>query len=160
MNTRETIEQWTQETHKDLIANYKRLGLKASGKWESDLESKIEEKPGRYIISFLGSKHSQFMVNGRLRNASQTPESIRAFVGWAGSTFLAQWVKDKGLNISPFAVAYKIARQGIKVPNRFNSGTLLSDIINDQRISDLLGDIMGVMVNEIRTDIKQIVHGS
>jgi hypothetical protein len=158
MSIRDTIEKWVNKTRMDLIANYRRLGLRASGRWERDLESKVKERSTGWRITFLGSKYSQYMISGRRKNIRQDDASIRAFVGWAGSTFLAQWVKQKGLRISPFAVAYKIAREGIKVPNRFNQGTLLPDVFTDERISDLLGEIMGVMVNEIRTDIKTLQY--
>lgn len=157
MTTRETIEQWTSETAMDLISNYTKLGLKASGRWGRDLETKIEESGTKYKITFLGSHYTQQLVSGRQPNKNQSPNSIKAWVGWAGSTFLADWVRDKGLNISPFAVANKIARKGITVPNKFNTGTILSDVFTDSRIDNLLRRLNLMVVDDIRTDIKKVL---
>lgn len=153
MSTKQTIQSWADETKKSLIANYLKLGLKASGKWEKELESNVEEKGTEYRITLLGSSYSQQIVSGRRQNVKQYKDSIKAFVGWAGSTFLADWVKNKGLTISPFAVAYKIARKGINVPNRFNTGTLVSDVITDDRINKLLKEIVSELAGDIKTDL-------
>jgi hypothetical protein len=158
MTTRQTIEQWTADQAMDLIQNYDRLGLRASGKFAKDLETKVEEQGTKWTITFLGSKHSQFMVAGRGANKNQDKDSIKAFVGWAGSTFLKQWVQDKGLNVSPFAVAYKIARKGINVPNSFNTGTLLSDVFTPEKLDELLRSISMTIIGDVRTDIKKLIE--
>jgi len=95
------------------------------------------------------------MVNGRGKNSSQDKEAVRKWVGWAGSTFLKKWVADKGLDISPFAVAYKIARQGIRVPNENNDGRLISSVINDNSISGLLSQMGIYIIKDIKTDIQK-----
>jgi hypothetical protein len=158
MTDKQTIQAWVDGIEKDYISNYIKLGLKASGNWEKELESKIEESPGKWKITFLGASYTQQLVSGRRKN--QNENNIRAFVGWAGSTFLADWVKNKGLNISPFAVAYKIARQGIKVPNSFNDGTLVDNVITDKKVELLLKDLLASKASEIRTDIKKTFNGN
>ena len=74
---------------------------------------------------------------------------------WAGSTFLKKWVADKGLDISPFAVAYKIAREGIRVPNQHNDGALISSVINDNSIERLLSDMGIYVITDIKTEIQK-----
>ena len=95
------------------------------------------------------------MVHGRGKNSSQDKEAVRKWVGWAGSTFLKKWVEDKGLDISPFAVAYKIARQGIRVPNENNDGRLISEVITAQSISGLLEKMGAYIITDIKTDIQK-----
>jgi hypothetical protein len=156
MTQKETIEQWTANKAMDLIKNYDSLGLRASGKWAKDIETKIEEKGLNYRVTFLGSAYTQQLVSGRRPNSNQDKDSIKGWVGWAGSTFLRDWVKNKGLSISPFAVAYKIAREGIKVPNQHNPGTILSNVFTNECIDLLLKDLKTIIVGELITDIKTI----
>ena len=95
------------------------------------------------------------MVHGRGKNSSQDKDAVRKWVGWAGSTFLKKWVGDKGLDISPFVVAYKIARQGIRVPNENNDGMLISEVITAQSISGLLEKMGAYIITDIKTDIQK-----
>ena len=91
------------------------------------------------------------MTQGRVKNSKQTPEQLRAFVGWAGSTFLADWVKNKGLSISPYAVAWKIARDGVKVPNRFNDGQLLEETFTAANIEKLNEKVGVILVESLKS---------
>ena len=145
------LNKWSEDTVKELIDKYRSMGLKASGAFEDGLT--IEN--GDMSTAIWTVPHTWFMVNGRNKNYNQDEKAIKKWVGWAGSTFLKKWVDEKGLDISPFAVAYKIARQGIRVPNENNDGTLISSVINEQSISGLL-DKMGIyMITDIKTDIQR-----
>ncbi|MCK9281338.1 MAG: hypothetical protein M0P71_12005 [Melioribacteraceae bacterium] len=153
MTLRDHIDNWLTEAKTDLAANYNKLGLRASGQWERDLETNIEERPTGYTAEILGSAYTGVLESGRKPNTNKNPESIRAWVGWAGSTFLKEWVQRKGIQANPFAVAWKIARKGITVPNRFNAGGLVSDVITEERIQKLLEGISLVMITEVRSDV-------
>jgi hypothetical protein len=148
------VNKFDVQTKADLIQNYIKLGLKASGNWSNELESIIKERSDGINIKYLGSQYTQQLITGRRPNKNQSKDSLRSFVGWAGKTFLADWVKQKGSKASPFAVAYKIAREGITVPNKYNPGTILSNVFNDERIEKLLKDISVGFINEIKSDIK------
>ena len=56
---------------------------------------------------------------------------------WKTDDSIKQWVMDKGLDISPWAVAIKIKNEGIRVPNRYNKGKVISDIINRKLIDEI-----------------------
>jgi hypothetical protein len=60
-------------------------------------------------------------------------------------------VADKGLNINPFAVAHKIANEGIKVPNQNNSGRLLSDTFTPAWLDTLASEAAGHQLKEVKT---------
>ena len=62
-------------------------------------------------------------------------------------------MQNKRLNINPFAVAYKIAREGIKVPNKFNPGTLISDVFTVERANLLVKMYRDFLVSEAKTEI-------
>jgi len=153
MNVRDKIQAWLDETVQELKANYHSLGLAASGNWEKELETKIEEKGSGFRAIILGAFYTGMLESGRKPNTNQSPEALRAFVGWAGSTILKDWVQRKGLTINPYAVAYKIARKGIKVPNSHNPGGIISNVITDDRIDKLLDDIMEYIITDVQSDV-------
>ena len=145
------LNDWSERTRRELIDKYRSMGLKASGAFEEGLTTETSEmKTAIWTVP-----HTWFMVNGRNQNYNQDEKAIKKWVGWAGSTFLKKWVEDKGLDISPFAVAYKIAREGIKVPNQHNDGTLISSVINDNSISGLLSQMGIYVIKDIKTDIQK-----
>ena len=145
------LNDWSERTRQELIDKYSSMGLKASGAFEDGLTTETDENSTKIWTV----PHTWYMVNGRNKNSSQDKEKIKKWVGWAGSTFLKKWVADKGLDISPFAVAYKIARQGIRVPNENNDGTLISSVINDNSIDGLLSKIGIYIIKDIKTEIQQ-----
>ena len=145
------LNEWAERTKQELIDKYKSMGLKASGAFEDGLSTETDENSTKIWTV----QHTWYMVNGRGKNSSQDKEAVRKWVGWAGSTFLKKWVEDKGLSISPFAVAYKIAREGIRVPNQYNDGTLISSVINDNSIERLLSDMGIYVITDIKTEIQK-----
>ena len=145
------LNEWAERTKQELIDNYKSMGLKASGAFEDGLSTETDESSAKIWTV----PHTWFMVEGRGINSSQDKDKVKKWVGWAGSTFLKKWVDDKGLDISPFAVAYKIAREGIRVPNQYNDGTLISSVINDNSIERLLSDMGTYIITDIKTEIQK-----
>jgi hypothetical protein len=137
---------------KDLVANsYRDKGLKASGKFEQDLEVVIEEQTGVIKARLLGSSHSYYMQYGRRPNAEQTAKQARS-LGY----ILEQWVKDKGISVNPYAAAWKIVREGIKVPNTHNSGGVISDVVNDKWIEGISNKLIARQTELINSDILKI----
>lgn len=156
MTITDTVNNWTKDTLKALNDNYNRLGLRASGNWSQELDSNQRITDQEINIQILAPRYTGALVDGRSPNRNQSPDSIRAFVGWAGNTWLKDWVESKGVAASPFAVAYKIAREGIKVPNANNPGTLLSDVFTQERIKDLVQSVGNVVSVKLKSDIKNI----
>lgn len=155
-DVRQNITTWVDETKKALIDEYVSSGRKASGQWAKELSDETTVTFDKVNIKILGAAYTGALVNGRKPN--QNKENIRAFVGWAGSTFLAQWVKDKGIKASPYAIAYSIARNGIKVPNQHNDGKLIDNVITDERIAKLLQSITQVYDIQIRSEVMKIYN--
>ena len=145
------LNDWAEQTRQELISTYQRKGLKASGAFEDGLTTDTTESR----TQIWTVPHTWYMVHGRGKNSSQDKETVRKWVGWAGSTFLKKWVEDKCLSISPFAVAYKIAREGIRVPNQHNDGALISSVINDNSIERLLSDMGIYVITDIKTEIQK-----
>lgn len=152
MSISNIIENWQKGIKDDLTKNYIRLGLKASGNWPNELEEYQQLSASNIVVGMLGASYTEQLENGREPNRNQTKEALKAWVGWAGSTFLAKWVKDKGVDISPYAVAWKIAREGWKVPNRFNAGGLVSDVVNSEKFEELNRSLTLFYVDNIKSD--------
>ena len=153
MSVETIISTWLDGVQKDLTINYNRLGLKASGGWPKQLEPVQEIEQGHIRVGMLGANYTQWIENGREKNRDQSKEGLRAWVGWAGSTFLKQWVKDKKVDVSPYAVAYKIAREGWKVPNQYNAGGLVSDVITKGRIQELNRKLLFSVIEDFKSDV-------
>ena len=151
MTVQEKINIWLNDSKLALIQSYDSKNLRASGNWPNELEGKSEIGLTNYKVQMLGSAYTGVLENGRKPNANQS--NIKAWVGWAGSTFLKDWVQRKGINASPYAVAYKIARKGITVPNQFNPGGLVSDVFKIERINKLISDIGFVILTDLRSDV-------
>ena len=161
MTIYDKIKDWLNDVKKDLIVNYDRIGLRASGNWVNELEDRITETSKGYNATLLGARYTGVLETGRKPNTKQDKDSLRAWVGWAGSTILKDWVQRKGTSVNPFAAAYKIAREGIKVPNQYNTGGLVSDVITDSRIQKLTEGVSNVLIGEIKSDvIKQFKNGN
>jgi len=155
-DTQKISEKWLNELKDDLISSYTRKKRKASGRWAKELSSEYNEKNDIARLRIEGTRYTEQMIRGRKVNKKQDKESIRRFVGWAGSTFLKKWVQDKGLNISPYAVAHKIATKGIKVPNKFYKGDFISEVLTDERIRELTIELNRGFLGKAKVEIKNI----
>lgn len=153
---KELVEDWTRKIEAGLINNYNRLGLNASGDWGREVESVSKVSQTTINIKFLGAPYTGVLTEGRKPNKNQDPSVLHKWVGWAGSTILKDWVNQKGISANPFAVAYKIAREGIKVPNPNNPGTLISDVINEKTIQDLIDSLRIFVIDDIKSDVIKL----
>lgn len=127
------IQKYADEIVRKLILTYDEMGLRASGKFERELETQIYN--GTKLV-ILGSQHSGAMESG-IRPSKSKYGPVRA---------IRQWLDDKK-NLPPsmlrdkksmaFAIAKKIAKEGIKVPNQFNEGEVISKVINEFLAKDV-----------------------
>lgn len=114
----------------------------------------------RYVVTgesleIWGLDYVYYVSKGRGKNVNQSPEALKKWVGWAGSTFLKDWVVAKGVNINPFAVAYSVARKGNTVHQQGGSD-LLTAIFNDA----LVEEINAALREELFTQFKSVNFSS
>ena len=118
----EIVRSYMVETTQDLVRSYTEKGLKASGKYEKGLTYTVEDD-GKKIHAVIESEgHVWFMEKGRRPNKQQTAKQARSL-----GKILEQWVRDKGIDVNPYAAAWKIVREGIDVPNRNNPGKVVEN---------------------------------
>ena len=127
----EILRVWLEEQKTGIIANYNAKGRRASGRFERETFVQMDTNKG----AIMSPRYAGVMLFGRRANSNQDSKAIRSWVGWAGSTFLKDWVQNKGLSISPFAVAYKIAQKGIAEPTPPNG--LVTEVVNEDAIKEL-----------------------
>jgi hypothetical protein len=148
------IQDWLNDTKGALIVNYDKLGLRASGRWANSLDTFIEKKQNNFAAGILGEHYTQYLENGRLPTTKGTiPGKLRGII--------KNWIKVKGIvprdNISIDSLAYLITRKihkfGIKVPNAFNTGGLLSNVITNDKIKQLMDKLGSYYLNEIKTEM-------
>jgi hypothetical protein len=152
----ELIKSEFDQTSMDLIKQYQSLGLRASGGYERSLESRVTEQGENINAVIMGAHYVRYMEEGRGPNKRQDRGMI-AFI----YVKLLEWIKVKGVtDINPWMAARKIVREGIKVPNRFNKGGVISGVINKKWMDDLndkIFDLQNVtIIDEITSDLQSI----
>lgn len=153
MEDREAIyAKYLERLRLKLIAKYIEMGLKASGDYERELEGVTE--PNKMIM--LGAFHSQFMENGRDAG------------GWPPRKAIEEWIENKdGLPAIfrekkkqfAFLISRKIANEGIKVPNQFNKGEVVSSVVDAflaDDIHEMLEELGMYFKARIQSDVLQI----
>lgn len=122
MSREEIYTKYLERFKKDLIANYDRLGLRASGKFADSLEYEINGNK----LTMYGSHHSLFMESGRGSGGFPPLKAIEEWIE-VKRGLPAIFVEKK--KQFAFIIARKIAREGIKVPNQYNEGKVISDVV-------------------------------
>lgn len=158
MSAIDQIYKWLGESRNDLVKEYQSRGHEASGNWGKSLNTEAKERSGGYVATIYGEAYTGIMETGRMPNKRQDTESLRAWVGFAGSTFLKKWVEQKQIQLNPYAIAWKIAREGVKVPNPYNKGDLVASVITRERINELLQNLTAYMIAEIRSDVAKTLN--
>lgn len=140
------ILQVVEQIKKEIFESYVSKGLVASGEFGRDL--KVNDLGDRATIT---APHYVVQMEQCRKAGSFPPVSA-----------IKKWIQDKnrtvGANIpeeAAFAIAYVMKRDGIKVPNKFNGGGVVSDIINPERVKRLTLDINKIIKAKILTILTQ-----
>lgn len=133
----------------EMIEAYDRKGMRASGKFADELEAKVS--PNNAIL--FGEHYAQQLETGR--KAGKFPP-IKA---------IEQWIYDKGLdqtidgNITvkslAFLIARKISRHGW---DRDGDVNLISEVITEKRIDQIIKRVGEYTVLELTTDIIKMIE--
>lgn len=141
------VEKWLNETTQELINNYNKLGLRASGEWSNKLKGTQTERAGGIKVIIEGANYTEQLEVGR-RPGKMPPRQA-----------ILDWIREKQIQseLKPQTLAYliqrKIGRDGIKVPNKYNAGGLVSDVITEERINDLVLSVGSAKLKDATSDI-------
>lgn len=151
MTDNETIlREWFEQLRLDLIAEYDKLGLRASGNYAEKLHYIVTERRG----IMLAPNYAYQMEHGRLPGTRPPRQAIE------------EWIKAKGIvsNIPTASLAFliqrKIFEKGIKVPNKHNKGKVISRILTVKRISELTKKLTYVNAATISSEILTILNST
>ena len=144
------LDTWMQQRKVDFIANYHAKGLKASG----NLERKARVESTETKSEFWVPQYTGALLYGRSKNSNQSPEAKLKFMRWAGYYIFTKWVKDKGLNLNPYALAWHIADKGITVPNTHNDGNLYKDTFTQARFNELYSSLSKPYLLYIKEQVR------
>lgn len=145
------VTAYMVDATKELVSKYKLMGLRASGKFERGLSVTVDDLGNDSVRAFIESEgHVVFMEQGRKGNSDKSFQQVRN-LGW----HLQQWVKDKGIDVNPYAAAYKIVHEGIRVPNPYNQGGLVESVINDQWFKGLIDELSEAFIDDIKVETVQ-----
>ncbi len=142
------VKDYADKAVKDLIQSYESKGLRASGRYARELKSIVTKSGTKTNLKITGPIEAYFMEHGRGPNRVPSHQAVKN-MGW----YLQQWVEDKGIDVNPYAAAHKIVYSGIQVPNRYNPGGVISDVINDNWFAEL-NKLIGLnIITDIRSDV-------
>ena len=140
------IVKLVQGVRDEIVANYYRMKLNASG--EFDRETKVVED-GK-SIKIVAPAYIYQMEGGR-RAGTMPPVSA-----------IKKWIRDKNANAgtdipeeAAWAIAYAIKRDGIQVPNEFNTGGVASSILNPDMVKRLMVEVKRIVSTELLTILSK-----
>ena len=129
-----------RQLREQVVKNYYAMRLNASGRFDketvvTDYGSGVKIEAPAYVFQ---------MEEGRDSGSMPPIKAIK------------QWIKDKNANAgtdipeeAAYAIAYVIKRDGIKVPNRFNKGGVVSTLLNDAAVEKLAAEGNKIIKAEI-----------
>lgn len=141
------VQEWLNETTTALIENYNKLGLRASGEWEQSLKGTHEETDTGIKVIISGAKYTEQLSIGR-KPGKMPPRQV-----------ILNWIREKKIQseLKPQTLAYliqrKIGTEGITVPNKYNRGGLITDVLTNERINDLIKNVGNVILAKQKSDI-------
>ena len=145
------VNAYMEQTRQDLIKSYQEKGLKASGRYAKGLTFEVSDD-GKTIKAFMESEHHvQYMELGRKPNREKTAKQARSL-----GHILEQWVKDKGIDVNPYAAAWKIVREGIQVPNRYNPGDVVEDVVTNEWFDGLVAQLADHFIFAVTTEVERL----
>lgn len=141
-----SIEKWAKETQKAIIDKYNNMGLRASGQFERELENDVEISDSKISVKFKAPEYSYNLIYGR-RAGKMPPRAA-----------ILKWIDDKKIAFSgikkeslAFLIQRKIGNEGIKVPNQYNSGELLSAF--DDKVNDVESYLSDYILPQIESRV-------
>lgn len=153
------VNEWSNENKTMLIEKYDEMNLRASGQWAESLKQTTQDTGDAINTTMTGEDYTVQITEGRAPNSDQSPGALQAFTGWAGSTFIKEWVNDKGLNLNPYAVARNIAVNGWKSPNSHNTQDVVSAVLTDARKKELMDKLGKDFQMKVNNYVKYIIYG-
>lgn len=150
----QNINTWNEGRLHALIKSYDEKGFRASGQFEKDLEPYVKEDERFIKVGMLGSFYAYYMINGRKPTGTDAKKGNPTLLDR-----IKQWVKDKGLNINPYAVTKSIHKKGTKQFQQKDpkKARLLTDVINRESVFELMKIVSENRIAKLKVQISNIL---
>ena len=145
MTTKEILAVEFESIKNDLIQKYNELGMRASGDWANELESRISGNEEKQTAQIIGMRYTEQLVFGRKPGKFPPIKMIE------------KWIIDKGISLEKnitvsslaFLIARKIAKEGTKYFQ--HGGTdLIESVITPERIQSIIYQVSEINVTAIQ----------
>jgi hypothetical protein len=147
------LSAWMQEAKQSFIDEYNRSGRRASGRMERETDIVVLDERHQQIVT---SKYIGALVGGRKPTSTTTKGSPTL------REVILEWIDDKGITPKDgtkeslsYAIAQKIHKDGIKVPNKYNDGTILQKAFPTTLIDKLNKELGRFYTTEIIKEIQE-----
>lgn len=151
----EIYKRHLNELVNKLIDKYDQLGLRASGKYAEGLEVDVNEN--KLII--WSEPHADYMEHG-INPSGHRFGAVKAISDWISVKKGLPTIFYEKKKQMAFAIAKKIANEGVRVPNEHNKGKVISDVIDNFLIEDIykmLNEVGDAYAKEIQSDILNLL---
>lgn len=134
-----------------VLPDYERRGHNVTGELRDSFKAEARGTTGVIV----GKHYAEYLVHGRPPNKDQSDDAIKNFTRWAGATFIGDWVEERGLKINPYALAWKIARDGTKIYEE--GGSTLFEILDSAEVREFILQELG---RAIRVNVNNVLRDS
>ena len=152
------LERYGGKIVEDLRRSMADKKLNASGDTSRSIEYKVTD--GKIIMSLEILAHLALIVleRGRGPNRGGSGGGLRAGIEkWVDSKPIRPFDPKMTKDQLVFLIVRKIAREGIKVPNRYNPGNVISDVITDDLIRKINREVIQSNIDHMIQTVKQVI---
>lgn len=149
MTDEQILEAEFQKLRADIIEKYDELGMRASSRFERELEVEVDGLTAR----LTGVHYTEYLVDGR-EPGKQPPIKV-----------IEEWIVDKGIanqiegQITVSSLAYLIARKiGREGTEYFKQGgtDLIDSVVTPERIQSIIDKVSVFYMNRFVSDIVDV----
>lgn len=149
-STADILKKWLDDSKAQIIINYDRDNMRASGSFAKSLKTEVTQTPSTLKGFLIGANHSLFVDQGRKKGKRPPISAIK------------KWIEDRrikpndiSINSLAFLIARKIGEKGWQPKNTYPNG-VISSVINQQSIDKLLLSLRKSTADNVKSELWQI----
>jgi len=148
MSSEEILKIEFDKLREDILARYNALGLRASGRFERELENKTTGLTGLLV----GSHYTEYLVNGRPPGKYPPIDIIKEWISVKPIQIIGERITVSSL---AFLIARKIAREGTEIFKKGGSD-LISAVITPERVQSIIDKVTRFNVQLFASEVSNI----
>ena len=99
----------------------------------------------------------QILQEGRGPNIRTTGELRPAIEKWVNQKPIHPYTPGMSKKTLVFLIVRKIAREGIKVPSKYNPGGVISDVITEDLIDRIMAEVIEAVANRHIETVSRVI---